>query len=212
MASTKLFRNDIKAGTPLRLVSNDSNGKLSELVYHLNADNSWATANDAENLRLVTQYAIKQYIASQISQSGSTIDWQDSVKEACGMITIDYYGPHTIGDRYLCNNIDYGYEEYLNQIITWNGTTWIKTPPNVGMMTYDEKNETFMFYYSEAIGWDVKTFGITYTGGNGIRIVGSEVSIKILTSNSGFTLNSSGLSLNSKYFKLQNRRFKWTRI
>jgi hypothetical protein len=202
---TRIFRSDIKPGTPSRIVGNDVNGKLNEIVYHLNSDNSWATANDAENLRLVTQYAIKQYVASQISASGSTLDWQESVLASEGMIPISSYS-HTVGDRYLCNNIDIGYEQYLNKIITWNGTGWDITNQSVGMMTYDEKYETFMFYTGEIYGWEEKSFGITYTGGNGITITGTSVAIKIETSNSGLTLSANGLKLkaNTSNFKIDD--------
>jgi len=201
---TKLFRNDIKAGTPLRLVANDTNGKLTELVYHLNSDNSWATANDAENLRLVTQYAIKQYVASQISTSGSVTDWQDSVLQVGTFDAINSITPKNVGDRYLCDTIDTGQEQYLNRILQWSGSAWIKTDPSIGMMVYEEDTQNFWFYTGTA--WEIKTFGIEYTGGNGITISGAEVAIKIETSNSGLTLSANGLKLkaNTSNFKLDD--------
>lgn len=212
---TKLFRNDIKAGTPLRLVYNDTNGKLAELVYHLNSDNSWATANDAENLRMVSQYAIKQYIASQISQSGSVTEWVDSINaieyaddygnlwSAC--LTAhngELPGSEEPGVRYCVIGTFTDDSSKNNIIMEWTGvgTVWEYTTPSTGMSFLadndptDGENTFYMWVYNGTT-WVKKTFGITYTGGDGITITGSEVKIKILTSNSGLTLTSSGLSL-----------------
>ena len=225
MASTKLFRNDIKAGTPLRLVSNDANGKFAELVYHLNSDNSWATANDAENLRFVTQYAIKQYVTSQISQSGSVTEWVDSV---LAVENPDDYGnlwsaalaahngdlgQEEPGVRYCLNGTftDDSTKNYIIMEWTGVGTVWNFTTPTLGMSFLADNDlsdgeNTFYMWVFNGTSWVKKTFGITYTGGNGISIVGSEVSFKILTNNSGLTLTSSGLSLkaDTSIFKIDD--------
>jgi hypothetical protein len=227
--TTKLFRSDIKAGTPSRIVGNDVNGKLNEIVYHLNSDNSWATANDAENLRLVTQYSIKQYVASQISTSGSVTEWVDSVLivESQSSITSNYNGfwsdfisayeaeqsggdPYPTGSR-ICANGTFSDDATKNYgIIEWTGSVWKFIPkPSPGtsfLNDIDEDESTFNLWVFDGVSWVKKSFGITYTGGNGITISDTEVSIKIETSNSGLTLSANGLKLkaNTSNFKIDD--------
>lgn len=199
--TTKLFRSDIKAGTPLRLVSNDTNGKLTELVYSLQNANDWATADDGANLKFVTQYAIKKFVEDSLIGVGGVSEWQDSVKELLNTPP----GSPVEGDRYLIGVGTGVWTSKNNQIATYKSSAWSYVTPLTGyVLTIDNVSDGFFVYSGST--WDKKIFGIEYVAGNGINISTATVSIKIETSNSGLELSANGLKLkvNTANFKLDD--------
>lgn len=197
-------RSQIRPGTASKLVGNDSSGNLADLNYVTHTNSDWNNANDTTNFRFVSQYAIKQYVDSH---SSSAVDWQESIIAVADFGTIDATTPKTVGDRYLCDTVNAGQEQYLNNILTWNGSSWDLTPPNLGMMTYDADTTNFWLY--DGSTWIEKTFGAEYYGGAGITRSGNEFSLD-LTTNGGLQFSgvgsdqTIGVKVNSNYMKLDS--------
>jgi hypothetical protein len=119
-----------------------------------------ASANDLTN---------KNYVDTKVA-SITVTSWQQAV---ISQLNTPPGSPAT-GDRYLIGAAPTGaWSANANNIAQWNGSTWIFTAPQNGMIVDSIAITTGVYLYSSS-SWTLKNFA-AYTASTGIRLVGVDI-------------------------------------
>lgn len=165
-----LHHHDAKYFTKSELTSTTPNSTGASLIM---ASNPYGGSANVQNI-LNTLYA-------DVSALGSlTMEWQNSVKTTT--LLAPPLNP-VIGDRYLLGlsitvQPSGDWAGAGGFIVEWNGTTWKRTIPSVGMFVSADDNTQRIFYFSGTT-WEPKAFELN-TGFGFIDISAGVVTLKNL--------------------------------
>lgn len=190
------------AGTAGNIAVLDGSGELSDSTI-LAADvilkdgsidfTAVQSYDSAKTFTSAQDLVSKAYVDSQIAGTGTSAEWQASVKGVLNLVTSEPASPAT-GDRYINSATGDSSETtqavVIDRIYEWNGTSWDETTPTVGTFTSDDSDTTSILYYGGS-SWVAKYFEAT-TASLGVKKNGFNIEAD-LVSGGGIALNSNSM-------------------